>query len=216
MKETLSDRLEKKDITIEDAISALKLARSRIDLSELRFIRDAMALEDSGLWLECRTSADVTFGHFLNRMQVCSAERYDRRVKALRSRDIVECIATIGIDAAAYVAEVTDDDARARTMECMLEAAKNRGGPVPDRTARNIRDATGGGKLRVSKDVLAVAKIQELERMLAAKNREIARLEKEMQALRERLGEAEVCEAENQHVTGKRMKAKSDRSQPIA
>lgn len=198
-------------------MAALKAYRSKLDEAEEQFIRACMAVEDSGIWHNRVPAKDITFGVFLERVDVCKAVYYDRRAAAIRSKDVhvQKSLSGAGLIAATLVNEVKDPTDRAKAAENVCVAALDAGGiRLPKTTAKyNIGLAIKGSKSRVPKTPLLEAEISRLQAELESARAEVRWLRKENTDLRERLSAHEDMARENMRPKGRSGKKESNRSQ---
>ena len=204
---------------IEEAIVELIALGSSADDAERTFIERCMELEASELWQQAKTPKDVDFSAFLSRCGIPGADRYTRCASALRADDTRKVAVNLGMDAAVVFNEIADPEVRGKAIESGMAASANRkrqgqSAKLPERTARQIRTEVAGPKVRVSQEDALRAEVHDLEKKLAERDRKIAKLESQVEDLRERLSAAESAHTENRAHAKRARAPKDHRSQP--
>ena len=173
--------------SLEQIIPEAKRLRDLADSAEADFIRAMMAVEASPLWTGCESPRQVTFGHWLGSVGVCSPERYDRGAKALRTKGVMELADEVGMAGIKILVECPEDK-REQVAAGMQGYVRDHGGAkIPEHTARTIRDQLVGGKVRESVVDNQHARIVQLAEELKAAKAKITELERENRMLREKL-----------------------------
>lgn len=166
-------------MTVETFVTEAKRLRQRADASErefMIFLRDGEALP--ALW----QPHAPTFDRFLKRYDICEPSRYRNSCKALEilPADVTE---TIGMHAAVCAVGVPDDR-RDEVVTEMVATAQQNGVPLSDQTARRIAARYVPPKSRILGQRSRLVELEEenrkLRKALRAKDREIAKLRKQL------------------------------------
>lgn len=170
-------------MTIDEVIAHLRTLKAGADKAEQVCVRACIELEQSDIWKKARGPRDATFAVFLDRMGVCDEKWYLRRKHAYADPNLACHIETTGLAAMARAAEISNLEERGKVVSSLLEATKDRGCPLPDRTAKSIADGVVGGKIRLSASTMFESRIAELETENRKLRAEVARLTREVARL---------------------------------
>jgi hypothetical protein len=169
-------------ITVEVFVQEARRLRAAADASErefMMFLRDADA---SGFW----KSQAPTFEKLLKQYDICCPVRYRNSCVALQLLPEAT-VATIGMKASVIAMNVPRDD-RAAAIELMEKRATANGVPLSEQNARNIvatflgpKPAQDSLEGRLRKQLHeAQAEVKQLKKVIREKDREIARLRKQL------------------------------------
>lgn len=171
-------------LDIQEIVEHLKRSRARSDEADQNTVRECLEVElHSDIWQKARETSHVTFAVFLQRMGVCTAEWYLRRKAVFVDTELVVLLPVVGLAALALAAEVQDKAKRDNVIRSLIAAAQNRGGPLPDRTARDVVSNVVGGKIRVSRKTELEIEYDKIVKENRQLKKEIERLKKEIERL---------------------------------
>lgn len=212
--ENFIEQIRNKQVSLDDAILAIKRLRVHAEIAEAHFIRVCMALEESGMWREGAAAKDVTFTQFLKRACGVDPGRYEAGSAGLRDAQLAPLAPMLGMAAIKELVKVEDPQLRVIAINNLEKSAVEGGSPIPSRTAASIVGKVVGPKVRPPS--LLEISLCEAEKQLAAARLRIAELEAENASLREQLGIAQKVATQKPAVAKSKKGKKGHHSQAHA